>query len=58
MTTKTKALITRLETAKKLVARDRDFLRDLRAEVEDLEGSCERAVDSLDEAIGALSELV
>ena len=47
----------RLEAARDKVSKDRDTLRGIENDAQELADCCERAVDALNEAIDALSEL-
>ena len=54
----TKRLIKSLEAHKKLLAKVRDGLREIKEEAEDLLETAERGDEELSSAIDALSELV
>lgn len=51
-------IINQLELRKARIAAERDKLRELQEEIEAHADICERATESLDDAIAALSELV
>lgn len=55
---RSKAMIKRIEKEMEMVAKRRDAIDDLISEASDLKESCERALDALQEARDALSELV
>lgn len=47
-----------IEGCKMRIGEERDKLRDLEAELQDLGSNCDRAVDDLQDAADSLSELV
>lgn len=51
-------IIKQLESRKERIAAERDKLRELQEEIEAHADICERAAESIDDAIFALSELV
>lgn len=53
-----KKVFAELQGCKRRIAKERDKLRDLVAEIGELEYSCERATSSLEDAADALSELL
>ena len=55
---KEKQLVKSIEASKKRIAAERDKLRSLTEEVDDLEESCNKALDDLESAVESLSELV
>jgi hypothetical protein len=58
LTTEQSAAITkRIETHRSEVGKLRDSIRESISELESLEDTCERALNSLDDAADALSEL-
>ena len=50
-------LVTQLEKQRKIISRDRDTLRDILTEFNQLADDCDEAMAHLDEAIDALSRL-
>jgi predicted nucleic acid-binding Zn-ribbon protein len=53
-----KLAIQKIENEKILLAKRRDSMRDLLDELEELVGNCDRAIEDMDHAVDALSELV
>jgi len=51
-----KALLAKVEKAKAAISKQRDELRELQSEVEDLSECCDEAVRSLEDATDALSK--
>ena len=51
-------IINQIKEHQKIIAKDRDNLRDTIDELEMLETSCEDALRSLEDAVDSLSELV
>lgn len=52
-----KSIMVQLAKRQLAIGRERDRLRDLESECEELRATCERAYDDLGNAISALSEL-
>jgi predicted nucleic acid-binding Zn-ribbon protein len=53
-----KSLANRIEKAKMNIAKQRDILRDLLSEVDEIREHCDEAYDDLDRAIDGLSRLL
>ena len=58
MTINVKKVMAALEREKVKIAASRDKLRDLEGDIQGLRESCERAVEDIERAVDALSELV
>ena len=53
-----RALLKNLEASKDRIAKERNKLRDLIAEYEDIEDDCSNAIDNMNAAADALSEIL